>query len=86
LIIRSPGGESSQNICQTIRDVLIDVVPVDHDKNRGRNAICVFRVDDICIAHLGDLGHVLTPAQLKLMGKIDINYYWLAIDSGATKP
>jgi L-ascorbate metabolism protein UlaG (beta-lactamase superfamily) len=39
---------------------------------RGKNTIFVFRVDDICIAHLGDLGHHLTPAQLKLLGKIDI--------------
>ena len=39
---------------------------------RGKNAIFVFRVDDICIAHLGDLGHLLTPEQLKMMGKIDI--------------
>ncbi|HBA40006.1 MAG TPA: MBL fold metallo-hydrolase, partial [Deltaproteobacteria bacterium] len=39
---------------------------------RGKNAIFVFRVDDICIAHLGDLGHLLTPDQLKMLGKIDI--------------
>jgi L-ascorbate metabolism protein UlaG (beta-lactamase superfamily) len=32
----------------------------------------VFRVNDICIAHLGDLGHYLTPSQLKMLGKIDI--------------
>jgi L-ascorbate metabolism protein UlaG (beta-lactamase superfamily) len=51
-------------------------VPAYHDKSqgiqRGKNAIFVFRLDDICIAHLGDLGHVLTPEQLKMMGKIDI--------------
>ena len=34
--------------------------------------VVVFRVDDICIAHLGDLGHILGPDQLKMMGKIDI--------------
>jgi L-ascorbate metabolism protein UlaG (beta-lactamase superfamily) len=39
---------------------------------RGKNAIFVFRVDDICVAHLGDLGHLLTPEQLKMLGKIDI--------------
>jgi hypothetical protein len=27
----------------------------------------VLGVDDICIAHLGDLGHLLAPEQLKLM-------------------
>jgi L-ascorbate metabolism protein UlaG (beta-lactamase superfamily) len=72
----TPGGENWQNISTTIRDVSVYVVPAFHDKSRGmqrgKNAIFVFRVDDICIAHLGDLGHVLGPDQLKAMGKIDI--------------
>jgi L-ascorbate metabolism protein UlaG (beta-lactamase superfamily) len=72
----TPGGENWQKISTTIRDVSVYMVPAYHDKSqgmqRGKNAIFVFRVDDICIAHLGDLGHVLTPAQLKLLGKIDV--------------
>ncbi len=63
-------------IHKIIRDVAVYNVPAYHDKSqgmqRGRNSIFVFRVDDICIAHLGDLGHRLTPAQLKMLGKIDI--------------
>lgn len=70
------GGDNWQKISTTIRDVSVYVVPAYHDKShgmqRGKNAIFVFRIDDICIAHLGDLGHILTPAQLKMMGKIDI--------------
>jgi L-ascorbate metabolism protein UlaG (beta-lactamase superfamily) len=70
------GGENWQKISTTIRDVSVYVVPAYHDKSqgmqRGKNAIFVFRVDDICIAHLGDLGHLLTPEQLKMIGKIDI--------------
>jgi L-ascorbate metabolism protein UlaG (beta-lactamase superfamily) len=72
----TPGGENWQKISTTIRDVSVHVVPAYHDKSRGmqrgKNAIFVFKVDDICIAHLGDLGHVLTPDQLKMMGKVDI--------------
>ena len=72
----TPAGDDWQKISTTIRDVSVYVVPAYHDKSRGmqrgKNAIFVFRVDDICIAHLGDLGHVLTPDQLKMMGKIDI--------------
>jgi L-ascorbate metabolism protein UlaG (beta-lactamase superfamily) len=72
----TPGGENWQKISTTIRDVSVYVVPAFHDKSqgmqRGKNAIFVFRVDDICIAHLGDLGHILGPDQLKMMGKIDI--------------
>jgi L-ascorbate metabolism protein UlaG (beta-lactamase superfamily) len=72
----TPGGENWQKISTTIRDVSVYVVPAFHDKSRGmqrgKNAVFVFRVDNICIAHLGDLGHVLTPEQLKMLGKIDI--------------
>jgi L-ascorbate metabolism protein UlaG (beta-lactamase superfamily) len=72
----TPGGENWRPIHMSIRDVSVYSVPAYHDKSqglqRGKNAIFVFRVDDICIAHLGDLGHHLTPAQLKLLGKIDI--------------
>ena len=72
----TPGGESWNKVHTTIRDVAVYSVPAYHDKSqglqRGKNTIFVFRVDDICIAHLGDLGHHLTPAQLKLLGKIDI--------------
>lgn len=72
----TPTGEDWQKISTTIRDVSVYAVPAYHDKSqgmqRGKNAIFVFRVDDICIAHLGDLGHVLTAEQLKMMGKIDI--------------
>jgi L-ascorbate metabolism protein UlaG (beta-lactamase superfamily) len=69
-------GENWQKVSTTIRDVSVYVVPAFHDKSRGmqrgKNAIFVFRVDDICVAHLGDLGHLLTPEQLKMLGKIDI--------------
>ncbi len=72
----TPGGENWQKISTTIRDVSVYTVPAYHDKSqglqRGKNTIFVFRIDEICIAHLGDLGHVLTPAQLKILGKIDI--------------
>jgi L-ascorbate metabolism protein UlaG (beta-lactamase superfamily) len=72
----TPGGENWRPIHVGIRDVSVYTVPAFHDKSqglqRGKNAIFVFRVDDVCIAHLGDLGHSLTPAQLKMLGKIDI--------------
>lgn len=72
----TPGGENWRSIHMSIRDVSVYAVPAYHDKSRGlqrgKNAIFVLRVDDICIAHLGDLGHHLTPDQLKMLGKIDI--------------
>src|SRR5258706_2119589 len=72
----TPGGDNWNNVYTNIRDVSVYTVPAYHDKSqglqRGKNAIFVFRVDDVCIAHLGDLGHELAPAQLKMMGKIDV--------------
>jgi L-ascorbate metabolism protein UlaG (beta-lactamase superfamily) len=72
----TPSGDNWRNVNTNIRDVSVYTVPAYHDKSqglqRGKNAIFVFRVDDICIAHLGDLGHELTPQQLKMLGKIDI--------------
>lgn len=60
----------------TVRDVSVYTVPAYHDKShglqRGKNAIFVVRVDNICIAHLGDLGHKLTKQQLKQLGRIDV--------------
>ncbi len=65
-----------RRIHRIIKDVAVYNVPAYHDKShglqRGKNSIFVFRVDNICIAHLGDLGHHLTPSQLKMLGKIDI--------------
>ena len=64
------------HIHRTIRDVSIYTVPAYHDSQmglaRGRNAIFIVSMDGICIAHLGDLGHLLSEAQLKVMGKIDV--------------
>jgi len=72
----TPSGDNWNNVHTSIKDVSVYTVPAYHDKSqglqRGKNAIFVFRVDDVCIAHLGDLGHELTPAQLKMLGKIDI--------------
>ncbi|OPZ88631.1 MAG: metal-dependent hydrolase [Firmicutes bacterium ADurb.Bin419] len=56
----------------------IEVTGVDtfHDekngKKRGLNTVFKFRVDGLNICHLGDLGHVLTPEQVKEIGEVDI--------------
>lgn len=51
-------------------------VKTDHDREggrqRGANVVFVFEVDGIRVAHLGDLGHVLTPAQEKEIGPVDV--------------
>jgi len=39
---------------------------------RGKNSIFIVDVDGIVICHLGDLGHELTPEQVKAIGKVDV--------------
>lgn len=41
-------------------------------KKRGENVIFVIETDDLRICHLGDLGYVLSPSEIKSLGKIDI--------------
>lgn len=47
-----------------------------HDDNkgekRGGNTVYVLEIDDLRIAHLGDLGHKLSEKQIEEMGEIDI--------------
>ncbi len=61
---------------RTIRDVSFFTVPTYHDSEmgmlRGKNTVFVVSMDGLCIAHLGDLGHLLDPSQVKMMGKIDV--------------
>lgn len=65
-IITSPGEYDRKG-------VLIEGIDSYHDKNsggeRGNNVIYRIEIDDISVAHLGDLGHTLDNAQLeKLVG------------------
>jgi L-ascorbate metabolism protein UlaG (beta-lactamase superfamily) len=41
-------------------------------KERGVNTIFCVKMDDINICHLGDLGHVLSAAEISRIGKVDL--------------
>jgi L-ascorbate metabolism protein UlaG (beta-lactamase superfamily) len=57
-------------------DVKIRTVGAYHDAkegaDRGKIAVFIVEVDGWRICHLGDLGHILTPAQLKRIGQVDV--------------
>lgn len=59
-----------------IKDVPITGIHTYHDDEqgakRGDNIVYTFEIDDLKICHLGDLGHVLTPSQIEMIGKVDI--------------
>jgi L-ascorbate metabolism protein UlaG (beta-lactamase superfamily) len=61
---------------EKVKDVQIRSVGVYHDgeqgKQRGLNSVFVFETGGQKIAHLGDLGHLLTDEQLKEIGPVDV--------------
>ncbi len=61
---------------KTARGIQFRGVATYHDasqgKQRGHNTIFCFSVDDIKLCHLGDLGHLLSPEQVKEIGNVDI--------------
>ena len=60
----------------TIFDIQIEGIPTFHDElsgyKLGKNIIFKFVIDGIKIAHLGDLGHILSDNQVEILGNIDI--------------
>ena len=59
-----------------MKDVSISSVGVYHDeemgKKRGLNTVFLFEVDGLRVAHLGDLGHVLSDQQVADIGTVDV--------------
>jgi L-ascorbate metabolism protein UlaG (beta-lactamase superfamily) len=63
-------------IDEKVKEVAIRSVGVYHDDDRGAsrglNTVFVFEVSGLRIAHLGDLGHLLTDEQLSAIGSVDV--------------
>jgi len=59
-----------------VKNILVEGIDSFHDEKngaeRGRNIIYRIEIDDITIAHLGDLGHVLNDSQLERLAGVDI--------------
>ena len=76
LVLRGLAGNDWAKIDQTVQGVRVRTVGVYHDdaqgSKRGKNAIFIFDVDGLRVAHLGDLGHTLTPDQIKAIGPVDV--------------
>lgn len=80
LILRGLSSNGWNTIDQRVKDIRISSVspanPVYHDSQqgaqRGRNTIFIVEVDGLRLAHLGDLGHVLTPEIIRAMGAVDV--------------
>jgi L-ascorbate metabolism protein UlaG (beta-lactamase superfamily) len=75
--LKTDGRRTEWNkIDQDFRDVHIKSVPTYHDESegleRGKNTVFVLTVDGLHIVHLGDLGHELTPKQIREIGPVDV--------------
>ena len=59
-----------------VKGIEIKGIDTFHDnvmgKERGPNRVYCFKMDNVRICHLGDLGHVLTQQQVKEIGQVDI--------------
>jgi L-ascorbate metabolism protein UlaG (beta-lactamase superfamily) len=75
-VFRGLASGAFNKIDAKVKDIRIFNVKTSHDpkggKERGVNSIFIFEFDGIRIAHCGDLGQILTDAQLKEIGKVDI--------------
>jgi L-ascorbate metabolism protein UlaG (beta-lactamase superfamily) len=65
-----------EKVDRTIGDVHVRTVGVYHDgslgKERGLNAVFVLEFAGWRVAHLGDLGHLLTAEQIAAIGPLDV--------------
>lgn len=70
-----PGGKGWNAVDEVVGDVRVLAVGTWHDasqgKERGLNTVFVFETGGVRLAHLGDLGHPLTDAQLQAIGAVD---------------
>ncbi|PIS07431.1 MBL fold metallo-hydrolase [Candidatus Berkelbacteria bacterium CG10_big_fil_rev_8_21_14_0_10_43_13] len=68
-------GETSPKT-KTSPEILIKGVSTFHDDvqgaKRGNNIVFVYEIEGLRLAHLGDLGHILTSEQLNQIGQIDV--------------
>jgi len=58
----------------TVKDIAIVNIPSQRGVSwRGvANSIFIYEMGSLCIAHLGNIGHLLTPEQEKVMQRIDV--------------
>jgi L-ascorbate metabolism protein UlaG (beta-lactamase superfamily) len=67
-------GAEWNRVSTNVRDVFIYNVPIYQNGVQGaiKGAAFIFDLGTLCIAHLGDLSHTLTPEHLKQIGRVDV--------------
>jgi len=67
-------GAEWNRVSTQVREVTIFNVPIYQNGIAGalKGAAFVFDLGTLCIVHLGDLSHTLTPEQLHQIGRVDV--------------
>ena len=67
-------GAEWNRVSTQVREVVIFNVPIYQNGVAGalKGAAFVFDLGTLCIVHLGDLSHPLTPEQLHQIGRVDV--------------
>ena len=63
-----------QPVRRKVKDIVVVNLPSarSYDFSRIANSIFVFEMGSLCLAHLGNIGHLLTEQQVKLMRRVDV--------------
>ena len=58
----------------SVKDITIVNIPSQRGPAWGEvaNSIFIYEMGSLCLAHLGNLGHLLTPEQEKVLQKVDV--------------
>ena len=63
-------------LTEQAHSLVLEQIPCFHDEKggslRGENLISIVTAEGLRVAHLGDLGHMLSEEQLHQLGKIDV--------------
>ncbi|MDB5310538.1 MAG: Zn-dependent hydrolase [Gemmataceae bacterium] len=77
LIVSKDGRKTDWNrVDEKVLQTRVRSLATYHDAvsgmQRGKNTVWVVEADGLVFCHLGDLGHQLTPEQVKAVGKVDV--------------
>jgi L-ascorbate metabolism protein UlaG (beta-lactamase superfamily) len=75
IILRGITFKQTWNPIRTsVKDITIVNIPSQRSAGWGQiaNSIFVYEMGSLCLAHLGNIGHLLTPEQVKVLQRVDV--------------
>jgi L-ascorbate metabolism protein UlaG (beta-lactamase superfamily) len=75
VILRGITFKQTWNPIRTsVKDIAIVNIPSQRSQSWGAiaNSIFVYEMGSLCLAHLGNIGHLLTPEQVKVLQRVDV--------------